>query len=118
MRLQAQPLDQAYTYNFTLDGGSIDTIVSGIQLPNGARITAVNIYTIIAPTSGGSAVISIGTITTPTLFYTGAYTAFAANQGVSVLVSMDSTLDVVTTISGAALTAGYFQVYIKYYYPQ
>lgn len=116
MRISPQETLQGFVYNFAVDGGS-GTIYTGIQLLPNTKIYALDIWTVTALTSSGAAVINIGTVTTPTLFYSGAYTLFTSNQAVSVLKLMDTTLNINITITGAALTAGSFQCMVKGFYP-
>lgn len=121
MVLTAPQLFQSFKYDFSVTGGATGTQLTGIQLPNNARVFSFALFTPGGVTAVG-ATITIGTATTANLFGT-----FAGNQtsgwfllraATAIVSPMDNTLNVLITISAAPITAGIFEGYFQYYMAQ
>ena len=118
-----------FTYDFSVAGGAVGAIAltddRGVTqvIPDNAVIVSSHIEILTAVTSGGSATVAFGIGGAPALFK--AATAKASLTADAVFLGengtpakTDGTKSVIATVATAALTAGKFNVYVRYFQGQ
>jgi hypothetical protein len=111
-------------YDFAVQGGAVSSItLTGDSIPSGAILldSVINVETVL--TSGGSATVAINTeaagdIQTAAAYSGTPWSTATAKRGTltatSAPVKTTAARNIVATIATAALTAGKFQVLIRY----
>lgn len=108
-------------YDFATLGGAVGDISLGVTIPDNAVITDVVIDVLTNPTSGGSATIAVKAQSAADLIGATAVASFTGIlQGVPTAGTIASAIKltanrtVTVTVAVAALTAGKFNVFVKY----
>lgn len=117
-------------YDFAVSGGAVSTLSLPLSaaIPNGASITKVLVKTTTAPTSGGSATISLGIAADADLLALTALNAVPYTAGTDVVTLAGGSKLVTTTaanptgtttmfvsIAVADLTAGNMEIALEYF---
>lgn len=113
-------------YSFAVSGGAVGAITlkdddgAALKLPANAVITNVIIDVVTAPTSLGSATISVGAVSAADLLAATAKASFTGKiQGlpdgaVANMIKLTAEKTLTITVGTAALTAGKFNVIVEY----
>lgn len=105
----------SFLYDFAVDGGAVGAIGLGIFLPVGYIPISMTIVPVTNFTSGGLAVISLGTVGNPTLAFSadaytavniGTYTLLTSIVPVPAMSINNPSEEMILTIGVAALTGG------------
>lgn len=111
------------TYDYAVHGGAVGDISLDLVLPSGAIVYDGIVDVLTAPLSGGSATVALKIQSSADLLGATAKASFtgmldlvpAGTAATALKLTADRTLKV--TVATAALTAGKFNVYIKYFLP-
>jgi hypothetical protein len=121
------------TYSFAVLGGAVGLVNlktdAGVNavLPSGAVVTGGFIKTRTTLTSGGSATVAIGLVSTTDVKAATAFGTYSSTgtgiiatvpvQTAATMIVATSDLPITATIATAAVTAGIFDVYLTYVMP-
>lgn len=116
----------AARYDFAVHGGAVGAVPLRVSLPSGAIVTNAFLRVRTAPTSGGSATISLGIEGAADLVAATAISSAPwSTTGLKLCIPDAATVadqfittavrEITATIATAALTAGAFDVFVDYY---
>ena len=115
-----------FTYDFSVAGGAIGVIAltddrgNAQQLPDNAVVVSSHVEVLTGVTSAGAATVAFGIGGTPALFLAATGKA-SLGAGVALLgehstpAKLPADRRVIATVATAALTAGKFNVWVRYY---
>jgi hypothetical protein len=120
-KLQQMHTTAVGTYDFSLVGGAVGDLSTGIVLPDNAIVRRAFLDVITPPTSGGSATVAFKVQSAADLKAATAIASLTAgvhdgalNDSVAAYIKLTAERTVYATVATAALTAGKIKIYVDY----